>query len=104
MPWEWVRGVTLHRICYACTFPPTSRAREDYEGNADYLGLLAALLVEACGREHLDCIELLLQKMMKPSPKRNVRNKADLSDSAHRPPQRSFPRPRRGVRFHLEER
>lgn len=56
------------------------RAREDREGNAN-IGLLAALLVEACGREHLDCIELLLQKMMKPSPKRNVSNTADLSDS-----------------------
>ena len=34
--------------------------------------MLGALLVEASGREHLDCMELLIQSMAC-KPKRNVR-------------------------------
>ena len=62
---------TLPHSCVPCI---DFRTRPSgHQEDSAHVGLLAALLVEASGREHLDCIELLLQKMMKPSPKRNVR-------------------------------
>ncbi len=59
-------------IVHSVLLHPLSDLFSDHQEEKASVGLLAALLVEASGREHLDCIELLLQKMMKPSPKRNV--------------------------------